>query len=128
MTTSRPALTEHQIDDIDQRAIELVAIAHGDGDAGDVARLTADLDRAGLIGLAISCAALASPDRPVTALLAWLPDPHDPREGWTDDELRKAHAAYHRGDRAPRIQYGERIYQRTRKLRRTNTTSERRSA
>lgn len=85
MPTDPAALTHQQADDIDTRAIQLVAIAHGDGDSTEVARLTHHLDRAGLIGLAISCAAMVDPDRPVSELLAWLPTP--PAD--TTDERRR---------------------------------------
>lgn len=113
MSSDRPALTKSQIDDIDQRALQLVSIAHGDGDTTSVDRLTRKLDRAGLIGLAISCAALVDPDRTVDELLAWLPDPGI-AEGWTDEELRAAHAEHRRGNRTPRVVLGNRIYNRTR--------------
>ena len=96
MSSDHPALTTRQIDDIDKRAIELVAIAHGDGDDRDVARLTAGLDRAGLIGLAISCAAMVDHNRTVTDLLAWLPVSPDPHHGWAEHERRAANAAHQR--------------------------------
>ncbi|QOH55235.1 hypothetical protein [Rhodococcus rhodochrous] len=96
MTTNQPALTERQIDDIDKRALELVAIAHGDGDDRDVARLTAGLDRAGLIGLAISCAAMVDHNRTMSDLLAWLPTAPDPHHGWTEQQRRAANNAHQR--------------------------------
>ncbi|BDB58960.1 MULTISPECIES: hypothetical protein [Rhodococcus] len=96
MPTNPAALTPRQIDDIDKRALELVAIAHGDGDDRDVARLTAGLDRAGLIGLAISCAAMVDHNRPVSDLLAWLPTAPDPHHGWDEQQRRAANNAHQR--------------------------------
>lgn len=113
MSSDHPVLNRRQITDIDERALQLVAITHGDGDTNDVDRLTRNLSRTELIGLAISCAALADPDRTADELLAWLPDPGI-TEGWTDEELRAAHAAHRKGDRTPRVRTGHQIYKRVR--------------
>ena len=122
MTTDRESvLPEQVLADLDDRAVQLVAITPGDGDAGDVARLTAALDRRQLIALAISCAAMVDPSRPVSELLAWM-DPSPPVwesttadgrvQTWTEPDLRRAHAAYARGVRTPYVAEGERVYQR----------------
>lgn len=113
MSSDPSVLTRKQITDIDERALELVAITHGEGSTADVDRLTRSLGRAELIGLAISCAALADPDRTLDELLAWLPDPGI-TEGWTDAELRAAHAAFRKGDRTPQVRLGHQIYNRVR--------------
>lgn len=119
------ALDEATIDMIDERALELVAIAHGDGGKHDIARLTRDLDRAGLIALAVSVAALVDPDKSQAELLAWLPEPdrHEIYQGWTADELRNAHAAYSRGVRMDQIVKGEQIYQHVMYKRRTGSAA-----
>ncbi|MCZ1075074.1 hypothetical protein [Rhodococcus sp. A5(2022)] len=79
MPSSPPPFTDEALADLDARAVRLVAITHGDGDAGDVAQLTARLDRQQLIGLAISCAAMVDPAQPMSRLLAWM-DPNSPAE------------------------------------------------
>jgi hypothetical protein len=117
MTTDpNDRFTTAELADLDNRAVQLVAITHGEGDSGDVARLTAGLNRQQLIGLAISCAAMVDPNRSVTELLAWM-NADDPREGWTDPELRRAHAGYTRGRRDEWTVQGERIYQKISKRR-----------
>jgi hypothetical protein len=111
------------IDRIDELAIELVGIVRGEnGSAQDVATLTRTLDRAELIGLAISIAALVDVDKSVPQLLAWM-DPPDRYEGWTADELRDAHAAFGRGVRMDQIVKGEKIYQRVMYKRRSGVAS-----
>lgn len=127
MSSDPSPLTRKQITDIDERALTLVAITHGDGDTNDVDHLTRNLTRTELIGLAISCAALADPDRTVDELLAWLPDPGI-TEGWTDTELRAAHAARRRGDKSPRVMEGSRIYNRIRMQRSRISSIERQTA
>lgn len=122
MTTDRPhPLPDAVLADLDDRAVQLVAVTYGEGDAGDVASLTAALDRQQLIGLAISCAAMVDPSKPLSELLAWM-TPQDPvcesttadgvARAWTEPELRRAHAAYVRGVRTPYVATGERLYQR----------------
>lgn len=119
MTTSH-SFTAAELADLDSRAVQLVAITHGEGDAGDVARLTAGLTHQQLVGLAISCAAMVDPNRSVQDLLAWMNE-DDPREGWTDGQLRRAHACYGRGLRDTTTVAGERIYQKLRKRRSRGT-------
>ncbi|AOD24058.1 hypothetical protein IM25_22785 [Rhodococcus sp. p52] len=123
MTTDpNDRFTPAELADLDSRAVQLVAIAHGEGSAGDVARLTANLDRQQLIGLAISCAAMVDPDKSVAELLAWM-NADDPRQGWTDEELRRAHARYTRGVRDEHTVQGERIYQKISKRRQRTAPS-----
>ncbi|MFF1531459.1 hypothetical protein [Cellulomonas sp. NPDC058312] len=112
-----PELTDSEIARIDSSAYELVGIVHGEGGPEDVARIVRRMDRDHLIGLAISCAAMVDPGKPLSQLLAWM-TPADPMEGWTDGELKKAHADYRRGVRTPRVTHGQSIYIRMRKRRR----------
>lgn len=58
-----------------------------------------------------------------------LADPDDPkREGWSDDDLRQAHANWSNGDRGKWACDGERIYQRLRRGKKKPTTEEKEAA
>ena len=117
-----PELTDTEIARIDSSAYELVGIVHGDGGPEDVARIVRSMDREHLIGLAIACAAMVDADKPMSELIAWM-TPDDPREGWTDEDLKKAHTDYVHGIRTPRVIRGQSIYIRMRKRHRAAATA-----
>lgn len=114
MTTTEQ-LDPTVIERLDQLALRLVGIVHGDGEARDIVNMTRALTREQIIGLAISCAAMVDPDKSLDELLEWL-DPSTVHfiDGyrWTESQIREAHAAYVGGDRRQKIQRGEKAYHR----------------
>ncbi|TXG90671.1 hypothetical protein DW322_11165 [Rhodococcus rhodnii] len=69
------------VDSVDKAALELVGIVHGEGSAPDVEKLVRGMTWHELVGLAISCAAMVDPDRPMSELLAWMDRPLRPVRG-----------------------------------------------
>lgn len=113
MTTTEQ-LDETSIERLDQLALHLVGIVHGDGEQREVATLTRSLTREQLIGLAISCAAMVDPGKSVDQLLEWLdPAANHYIDGtrYTDSQIRDAHAAFAGGDRRDKIVRIEKAYQ-----------------
>ncbi len=65
-------LTNPDLDRLDQRALQITAVVHGEGSVADIAQLTRDLDRRDLIAVVISLAALVDIDRTPPEILDWM--------------------------------------------------------